>query len=985
MDAIIDAAGGATVMLGYDEDVTVANLTLIKGNTLEIEPGATVSATGNFSDAGSITFDAGGSISVGGNLTESSLATFNEQIDSVSDAAQFGTLAVTGTATLAGTFNLVLESGYIQEAGQDYKVMTFASASGTFSTVTGLTGSGGAFTLTVETNSLDLIFQPTPPTFTADTPPLAAVGSAYSYQFEANGTTPITFTATGLPSWAQLNENGELSGTPPSVGTFKFTVTARNGVSPNASVKIALVAQLEPPTFIADTLPVAIPGTPFTYQFQATGTGVSPITYTAADLPSWAQLDPSTGVFSGTPPAAGTYDFSVTASNGIAPDTTVSVWLLVASGGTGVTFNIAAGTTLTIPAGTYVGGTTFDVGAGAMVTIEGGSFSGGTTFDVGAGAMVTIEGGSFSGGVVFNVDLGAVVDLTGGNSATYSGTLVASGAGTVETGDGEIYVGLGGLTLAFPGDTFQWTGGVIDTAVGDVTNTGTMNLVGSTLKAIFNDGTLFNYGTVIQTGGGNLLLHSDGVALTSVVNEAGASYLIESDSYISGGAIQNAGTLEFNSAVAGIATLAISELSNTGTIEAACGSLEIGASTISQVTGGALTGGTWSAQNGATLQMPSDTNISTNAGNLSLGGNGADITGISDLTSSSGSLTLTGGADFTTTGDFTNSGTLTVGAGSTFSFAGNETETSVSTLGIQIGGTPASGQFGQLTVQGTATLAGTIALNAVNGFSASAGQDFKVMTFASGSGSFSTALGFGSTFTEAVNPTSLDLYAFRNPTDLKVSKVAVPATAITGQQVTITWQVTNQGPSDAAGNWQDSVFISATPMIDTNSTLLGATIHSGGLAVDSSYSGTLTVTLPALAPAAYYVLVQADSLYQVPDPSRADSTTAAGNQLKVTLPELTLGTPAQGAFTAADQNQYYQITVPAGGSLEVALDELGFLGALSPCMPARTRSRRPTVIRRQQQAQTCPIKHCMCRCWRPAHTTSLSKASRALRPRPATR
>ena len=42
------------------------------------------------------------------------------------------------------------------------------------------------------------------PTFTADTPPAATVGSPYSYQFQASGTEPITFSATGLPGWAQL-------------------------------------------------------------------------------------------------------------------------------------------------------------------------------------------------------------------------------------------------------------------------------------------------------------------------------------------------------------------------------------------------------------------------------------------------------------------------------------------------------------------------------------------------------------------------------------------------------------------------------------------------------------------------------------------------------------------------------------------------------------------------------------------------------------
>ena len=54
-----------------------------------------------------------------------------------------------------------------------------------------------------------------PPIFTADTPPAATVDSPYSYQFQASSIQPITFSATGLPAWAQLDPStGILSGTP---------------------------------------------------------------------------------------------------------------------------------------------------------------------------------------------------------------------------------------------------------------------------------------------------------------------------------------------------------------------------------------------------------------------------------------------------------------------------------------------------------------------------------------------------------------------------------------------------------------------------------------------------------------------------------------------------------------------------------------------------------------------------------------------------
>ena len=171
-------------------------------------------------------------------------------------------------------------------------------------------------------------------------------------------------------------------------------------------------------------------------------------------MPGWAQLNPSTGILSGTPTVDGSFDFSVTASNGIAPNTSVDVSLVV-TGETAGTFNIAAGTSFTIPDNTYAGGTTFNVGANANVTIDSGTFTGGAVFNVGAGAIVNII-----------------------DSPSFSGTLTGGGGGSVQVGNGRLYVGSGGLTLNFAGSMFQWTSGQMDLGNGNLTNLGTMTITG---------------------------------------------------------------------------------------------------------------------------------------------------------------------------------------------------------------------------------------------------------------------------------------------------------------------------------------------------------------------------------------------------------------------------------------------------------------------------------------------------------------------------
>src|SRR5262249_47482649 len=146
-------------------------------------------------------------------------------------------------------------------------------------------------------------------------------------------------------------------------------------------------------------------------------------------------------------------------------------------------------------------------------------------------------------------------------------------------------------------------------------------------------------------------------------------------------------------------------------------------------------------------------------------------------------------------------------------------------------------------------------------------------------------LGF---FTVAYNPTSFDLVDNgKSPVDLVATNLTAPTTATAGQSITVNWQVSDPGSQAATGNWQDSVYLSTTPAITGSSILVGTALHSGGLAAGGSYSGMLTAALPAAAPGFYYVLVQVDSLYRVPDLDRTNNTLAATTgQVHVSVPAL---------------------------------------------------------------------------------------------------
>jgi hypothetical protein len=116
-----------------------------------------------------------------------------------------------------------------------------------------------------------------PPLFTAaGAPTTGTVGAPYSYAFAASGYPNPTFTVSSgtLPAGLTLTSAGVLSGTPTSSGISTFTVTASNGVAPDAisntqTITVGQAAQAI--TFTTSAPSAAVLGE--TYAVAATGGG----------------------------------------------------------------------------------------------------------------------------------------------------------------------------------------------------------------------------------------------------------------------------------------------------------------------------------------------------------------------------------------------------------------------------------------------------------------------------------------------------------------------------------------------------------------------------------------------------------------------------------------------------------------------------------------------------------------------------------------
>lgn len=145
----------------------------------------------------------------------------------------------------------------------------------------------------------------------------AAAGTAYSQALTASGGQgPYTFTVTAgvPPAGISLLPNGVLSGTPTATGSFSFTVRASDptGCTGTRDYTLQVCPVL---TVTPATLPSATVGTSYS-QALALGGASPPSTFavTAGALPPGIALSGS-GVLSGTPSSAGSFSFTVTATD----------------------------------------------------------------------------------------------------------------------------------------------------------------------------------------------------------------------------------------------------------------------------------------------------------------------------------------------------------------------------------------------------------------------------------------------------------------------------------------------------------------------------------------------------------------------------------------------------------------------------------------------------------------------------------------------
>ncbi|WP_158621251.1 fibronectin type III domain-containing protein [Dyella dinghuensis] len=250
-----------------------------------------------------------------------------------------------------------------------------------------------------------------PITVTPASLPTPQVGTAFTpvTMSATGGTAPYTYTETSgsLPPGMNFS-NGTFSGTPTEDGSFDVTIKISDSVGLSTTKSYAL--DVPAPTFTFQPLPAPAVGVPYNQTIQVSG-GTLPYSNFAVSsgaLPSGLTLS-SSGVLSGTPSAAGAFNFTVQMADSSTPTTYF--------GAHNYTLTVA---TATVP-GAPTGASATAGNAQASVAFTAPASNGGATI---TGYTATSSPGGLTG--TCSTSPCTVIGLTNGTAYTFTVTATNS-------------------------------------------------------------------------------------------------------------------------------------------------------------------------------------------------------------------------------------------------------------------------------------------------------------------------------------------------------------------------------------------------------------------------------------------------------------------------------------------------------------------------------------------------------------------------------
>jgi|GEM_PF-1147931 len=278
--------------------------------------------------------------------------------------------------------------------------------------------------------------------------PGGPAGVAYSQTFTASGgTSPYTFSSIGtFPSWLSLSADGKLTGTPTATGNWTILVKAEDtqGFAGVCRYTISITCPtitVSPSSLVGGTTGVTYTSVPF----SQTG-GVGAVTWSkTGTLPNGMAF--SAGVLSGMPTQAGSFPFTVTATdiNGCtgSQNLTLTVVCPTIAVSPSILPNGTVGVTYTSVPFSQTGG------AGAVTWSNTGTLPNGMTFNAGILSGMPTQTGSFP----FTVTATDIYGCTGSRNLTL--TVVCPSISVMPSS-----LPTGETNIPYPPVPFSQTGGM---------------------------------------------------------------------------------------------------------------------------------------------------------------------------------------------------------------------------------------------------------------------------------------------------------------------------------------------------------------------------------------------------------------------------------------------------------------------------------------------------------------------------------------------
>ncbi|MEZ6062667.1 MAG: CARDB domain-containing protein [Planctomycetaceae bacterium] len=118
--------------------------------------------------------------------------------------------------------------------------------------------------------------------------------------------------------------------------------------------------------------------------------------------------------------------------------------------------------------------------------------------------------------------------------------------------------------------------------------------------------------------------------------------------------------------------------------------------------------------------------------------------------------------------------------------------------------------------------------------------------------------------------------------DLVVSDITAPVEALSGQQIPISWTISNQGTSDFSGTFSDDIFLSTDEFLGGDQ-FFGRFEFTGDIPAGGSVTRTQTITLPATIEGDYFVIIRTDEFGQVFEGQAGESNNITSDDAAIAI------------------------------------------------------------------------------------------------------